>query len=254
MFICSLNQLPPQTRHCFVASELLCGSCGFSSQGNKTKTQIKAKCACGSAHFNGVWWDFGLWVVKTGFVPVLQGIWGPEIWFFFPQNVWFLTHRLHNTGGNFSPHQTFKGSGEIPKYGKIIGIIWCLPLWADCLESCCSTLYFDLFPLFSQSQIFKHRAPTDTNILTKKKLHFFLENPIKPLSILIWFKFLIFFLMFVFLLLFSRVVKEEISDDNAKLPCFNGRVVSWVGWILCVQISVISYLMLIFYLKMKTKV
>uniref|UniRef100_A0A8D2P5Q0 Dishevelled segment polarity protein 1 n=1 Tax=Zosterops lateralis melanops TaxID=1220523 RepID=A0A8D2P5Q0_ZOSLA len=34
--------------------------------------------------------------------------------------------------------------------------------------------------------------------------------------------------MFVFLLLFSRVVKEEISDDNAKLPCFNGRVVSWL--------------------------
>ncbi|KTF86271.1 hypothetical protein cypCar_00036073, partial [Cyprinus carpio] len=25
----------------------------------------------------------------------------------------------------------------------------------------------------------------------------------------------------------ERVVKEEISDDNAKLPCFNGRVVSW---------------------------
>uniref|UniRef100_A0A8C7E1K0 Dishevelled segment polarity protein 1 n=1 Tax=Naja naja TaxID=35670 RepID=A0A8C7E1K0_NAJNA len=25
-----------------------------------------------------------------------------------------------------------------------------------------------------------------------------------------------------------RVVKEEISDDNAKLPCFNGRVVSWL--------------------------
>ncbi|XP_056334163.1 segment polarity protein dishevelled homolog DVL-3 [Danio aesculapii] len=24
------------------------------------------------------------------------------------------------------------------------------------------------------------------------------------------------------------VVKEEISDDNAKLPCFNGRVVSWL--------------------------
>ncbi|XP_010771658.1 segment polarity protein dishevelled homolog DVL-3-like, partial [Notothenia coriiceps] len=23
------------------------------------------------------------------------------------------------------------------------------------------------------------------------------------------------------------VVKEEISDDSAKLPCFNGRVVSW---------------------------
>lgn len=29
--------------------------------------------------------------------------------------------------------------------------------------------------------------------------------------------------------LFLRVVKEEISDDNAKLPCFNGRVVSWVS-------------------------
>lgn len=27
----------------------------------------------------------------------------------------------------------------------------------------------------------------------------------------------------------NRVVKEEISDDNAKLPCFNGRVVSWVS-------------------------
>ncbi|KAJ8360599.1 hypothetical protein SKAU_G00171240 [Synaphobranchus kaupii] len=26
----------------------------------------------------------------------------------------------------------------------------------------------------------------------------------------------------------GRVVKEEISDDNAKLPCFNGRVVSWL--------------------------
>lgn len=31
------------------------------------------------------------------------------------------------------------------------------------------------------------------------------------------------------IVLFYRVVKEEISDDNAKLPCFNGRVVSWVG-------------------------
>lgn len=28
--------------------------------------------------------------------------------------------------------------------------------------------------------------------------------------------------------LLFRVVKEEISDDSAKLPCFNGRVVSWV--------------------------
>ncbi|MBV98561.1 Segment polarity protein dishevelled DVL-2, partial [Eschrichtius robustus] len=26
------------------------------------------------------------------------------------------------------------------------------------------------------------------------------------------------------------VVKEEISDDNARLPCFNGRVVSWLDW------------------------
>ncbi|TRY60306.1 hypothetical protein DNTS_015875 [Danionella cerebrum] len=26
----------------------------------------------------------------------------------------------------------------------------------------------------------------------------------------------------------NRVVKEEISDDRAKLPCFNGRVVSWL--------------------------
>ncbi|RXN19510.1 segment polarity dishevelled -like protein [Labeo rohita] len=26
----------------------------------------------------------------------------------------------------------------------------------------------------------------------------------------------------------EQVVKEEVSDDNAKLPCFNGRVVSWL--------------------------
>lgn len=31
-----------------------------------------------------------------------------------------------------------------------------------------------------------------------------------------------------FILSLGRVVKEEISDDNARLPCFNGRVVSWV--------------------------
>lgn len=31
-----------------------------------------------------------------------------------------------------------------------------------------------------------------------------------------------------FVSLLFRVVKEEISDDGAKLPCFNGRVVSWV--------------------------
>lgn len=32
-----------------------------------------------------------------------------------------------------------------------------------------------------------------------------------------------------FMLSLGRVVKEEISDDNARLPCFNGRVVSWVS-------------------------
>jgi len=29
--------------------------------------------------------------------------------------------------------------------------------------------------------------------------------------------------------LFCSVVKEELSDDEAHLPCFNGRVVSWVS-------------------------
>lgn len=33
---------------------------------------------------------------------------------------------------------------------------------------------------------------------------------------------------FFFLFVINRVVKEEISDDNAKLPCVGGRVVSWV--------------------------
>lgn len=33
---------------------------------------------------------------------------------------------------------------------------------------------------------------------------------------------------FVLLSIFS-VVKEEIIDDDAHLPCFNGRVVSWVS-------------------------
>ena len=28
---------------------------------------------------------------------------------------------------------------------------------------------------------------------------------------------------------FPRVVKEEICDEEAHLPCFNGRVVSWVS-------------------------
>ena len=35
--------------------------------------------------------------------------------------------------------------------------------------------------------------------------------------------------MVMFSLLSFRVVKEEIVDEDAKLPCFNGRVVSWVS-------------------------
>lgn len=31
-----------------------------------------------------------------------------------------------------------------------------------------------------------------------------------------------------FVYIFS-VVKEEIVDDDAHLPCFNGRVISWVN-------------------------
>lgn len=29
--------------------------------------------------------------------------------------------------------------------------------------------------------------------------------------------------------MYSRVVKEEIVEDDSPLPCFNGRVVSWVS-------------------------
>lgn len=29
----------------------------------------------------------------------------------------------------------------------------------------------------------------------------------------------------------TSVVKEEIVDDDAHLPCFNGRVVSWVRFL-----------------------
>ncbi|XP_035295211.1 segment polarity protein dishevelled homolog DVL-1 isoform X3 [Cricetulus griseus] len=35
-------------------------------------------------------------------------------------------------------------------------------------------------------------------------------------------------LMFHLVTMAAEVVKEEIFDDNAKLPCFNGRVVSWL--------------------------
>lgn len=31
--------------------------------------------------------------------------------------------------------------------------------------------------------------------------------------------------------LLNSVVKEEIVDDDAHLPCFNGRVVSWVRFL-----------------------
>lgn len=38
--------------------------------------------------------------------------------------------------------------------------------------------------------------------------------------------------MYTFLNCFTfyfRVVKEEIVEDDSPLPCFNGRVVSWVS-------------------------
>lgn len=40
--------------------------------------------------------------------------------------------------------------------------------------------------------------------------------------------FLLIYLFIFFLFAFFRVVKEEIVEDDSKLPCFNGRVVSWV--------------------------
>ena len=33
----------------------------------------------------------------------------------------------------------------------------------------------------------------------------------------------------VYVVLFFSVVKEEIIDEEQRLPCFNGRVVSWVS-------------------------
>ena len=38
----------------------------------------------------------------------------------------------------------------------------------------------------------------------------------------------------IFSLLYFRVVKEEIIDEDTHLPCFNGRVVSWVSFVRCV--------------------
>jgi len=36
-------------------------------------------------------------------------------------------------------------------------------------------------------------------------------------------------LVLAFMVSIFSVVKEEIIDDDAHLPCFNGRVVSWVS-------------------------
>ena len=38
----------------------------------------------------------------------------------------------------------------------------------------------------------------------------------------------------VFFFVYS-VVKEEIVDDEARLPCFNGRVISWV-WLFLLNV------------------
>lgn len=35
--------------------------------------------------------------------------------------------------------------------------------------------------------------------------------------------------------LLNSVVKEEIVDDDAHLPCFNGRVVSWVRFLILID-------------------
>jgi len=43
------------------------------------------------------------------------------------------------------------------------------------------------------------------------------------------FHFVINFVFLQFLKFNCRVVKEEIVEDDSPLPCFNGRVVSWVS-------------------------
>lgn len=55
--------------------------------------------------------------------------------------------------GDFSPHQTLKGSGEAPKWENAWDYFCSSHFGLGPLEICCSTLYFDLFPLFSQSHI-----------------------------------------------------------------------------------------------------
>lgn len=177
--------------------------------------------------FDGVWLE----IVKNKFVPVLQcRNLRPEICFCFESVIPNTETAQHR--GDFSPHQTFKGSGETPKWENA---------WNDFCASQfgvvvwkVAVLPFILIFLYSHSHIFfKHRTPADTNILMKK-LYFpwtIWENHCPFWCDVIsnsWFS------SCCCVFLFSRVVKEEISDDNAKLPCFNGRVVSWVCWILCV--------------------
>lgn len=44
--------------------------------------------------------------------------------------------------------------------------------------------------------------------------------------------------MYIFVSFLCRVVKEEIIDDDARLPCFNGRVVSWVCVFVVISVCV----------------
>lgn len=48
--------------------------------------------------------------------------------------------------------------------------------------------------------------------------------------------------------LLNSVVKEEIVDDDAHLPCFNGRVVSWVRLLnILLKININTFFTLIFW-------
>ena len=41
--------------------------------------------------------------------------------------------------------------------------------------------------------------------------------------------------------LFCSVVKEEISDEEMNLPCFNGRVVAWVsGFAISLSVPIVA--------------
>lgn len=178
-----------------------------------------------------------MWVCTFGWSLMRLRVVKTKFWPCSAVNLNFLLQmwpRLHSTGGISVPIRPWKALGRLQN-GKMLGIIFVPPTLGWVLWKFAVLPFILICFLCSLSLIFKQRAPADTNILMKKKNTFFLNNLRKSLSIVIWcdFKFLIFFLiLFFLLLLFSRVVKEEISDDNAKLPCFNGRVVSWVGWIL----------------------